>query len=75
MVDLPLIDAKSLTRAQRQGRECVSCGKRWPRPTVPAGRTDIGDVLYRCPECLVTLEPAVAEQSQLATHCDGDQRS
>ncbi|HEY2641276.1 MAG TPA: hypothetical protein VGI66_15510 [Streptosporangiaceae bacterium] len=75
MVDLPLIDTSSLSGAQRHGRECVSCGKRWPRPTVPVGQTDMGHVLYRCTECLVTLEPAVTEQSQLAIHRDCDRSS
>jgi hypothetical protein len=55
---LPLIDASDLTRAQRQGKECVSCFKRFPRPTVPVGRTGAGDILYRCPECEVVLEYA-----------------
>lgn len=57
MGDLPLIDATGLTRAQRAGRECVSCRKRLPRPTVPVGRIATGEVLYRCPECAVVLEP------------------
>ena len=55
---LPLIDATDLTRAQRQGKECLSCSKRFPRPTVPVGRTGAGDILYRCPECEVVLEHA-----------------
>ena len=58
MADLPLIDATGLTRAQRDGRACVSCRKRVPRPTVPIGRLASGEVLYRCPECAVVLEPA-----------------
>jgi hypothetical protein len=57
MADLPVIDASALTRAQRDGRACVSCRKRFPRPTVPVGRLVTGQVLYRCPECLVELEP------------------
>jgi predicted RNA-binding Zn-ribbon protein involved in translation (DUF1610 family) len=58
MGELPLIDATELTREQRDGSECVSCGKRLPRPTVPVGRVATGQVLYRCPECAVVLEPA-----------------
>jgi hypothetical protein len=58
MGDLPLIDATGLSRAQRLGRACVSCQKRFPRPTIPVGRTGAGDLLYRCPECVVVLEPA-----------------
>jgi len=58
MGEFPLIDATGLTRAQRDGRECVSCRKRFPRPTVPVGRVATGEVLYRCPECAVVLEPA-----------------
>jgi hypothetical protein len=58
MADLPLIDATGLTRAQRDGSACVSCQKRVPRPTIPIGRVATGEVLYRCPECAVVLEPA-----------------
>lgn len=57
MGDLPLIDPTGLTRAQRDGRACVSCRKRFPRPTVAVGRLAVGQVLYRCPECRVELEP------------------
>jgi hypothetical protein len=57
MSDLPLIDATGLTRAQRLGRACVSCHKRFPRPTVAVGLTGAGDLLLRCPECIVVLEP------------------
>jgi hypothetical protein len=56
MGELPLIDATGLTRAQRAGRECVSCRKRFPRPTVPIGKVASGDMLYRCPECTIVLE-------------------
>jgi len=58
MGDLPLIDATELTRAQLDGRACVSCRKRFPRPTIPVGTVATGEVLYRCPECEVVLEPA-----------------
>jgi len=58
VAELPLIDATGLTRAQRSGRGCVSCRKRFPRPTVAVGRVLTGGVLYRCPECAVVLEPA-----------------
>lgn len=58
MADLPLIDATGLTRAQRDGLACVSCRKRFPRPTVPIGQVASGEVLYRCPECAVVLESA-----------------
>ena len=58
VAELPLLDATGLTRAQRVGRACVSCRKRFPRPTVPVGRVARGEVLYRCPECAVVLEPA-----------------
>lgn len=64
MVNLPLIDAAGLTTAQRRGRECVACRKRWPRPSVAVGQTGSGDVLYRCADCLVTLEPAEPGQTR-----------
>lgn len=56
MRDLPLIDATGVTRAQRLGRECVACRKRFPRPSVPVGQLGTGEILYRCPECQVVLE-------------------
>jgi hypothetical protein len=65
MADLPVIDATSLTRAQRLGRACVSCQKRFPRPTVPVGRTGEGELLYRCPECVVVLEPIDPPSSRM----------
>jgi hypothetical protein len=55
--DLPLIDPAGLSAAQLSGHACLSCGKRWPRPVVPAGRTEDGEVLQRCEECVVMLEP------------------
>jgi hypothetical protein len=58
MGDIPLIDATELTEAQLDGRACVACRKRFPRPTIPVGRVATGAVLYRCPECAVVLEPA-----------------
>jgi hypothetical protein len=58
VAELPLIDATGLTRGQRAGRACVSCRKRFPRPAVPVGLLATGEVLYRCPECAVVLEPA-----------------
>ena len=58
MRGLPLIDSTGLTQAQRDGRECVSCRKRFPRPVVPVGRVATGEILYRCPECAIVLEPA-----------------
>jgi hypothetical protein len=71
MGDLPLIDAAGLTRAQRDGHACVSCRKRWPRPTIPVGRTGTGAVLYRCPDCLITLAPADPGLVRiLTTHSD-----
>lgn len=56
--ELPLIDATDLTSAQRAGRECVSCRKRFPRPTIPVGKVATGEVLYRCAECVVELVPS-----------------
>ena len=65
MGDLPLIDATGLTQAQREGRACVSCHKRFPKPTVPVGRLVTCEVLYRCPECLVELEPVGRGQASI----------
>ena len=56
--ELPLIDATTLTAAQRAGRACAVCGKRFPRPDVPAGRTGAGEILRRFPDCPVILKPA-----------------
>jgi hypothetical protein len=67
MGDLPLIDATGLTRAQRLGRACVSCHKRFPSPTVAVGQTGAGELLYRCPECIVVLEPVSPQSSRVDT--------
>jgi len=67
MSDLPLIEATGLTRAQRLGRACVSCRKRFPRPTVVVGLTGAGELLYRCPECIVILEPVDPRLSRVLT--------
>jgi hypothetical protein len=67
VADLPLIDATGLTRAQRLGRACVSCHKRFPKPTVAVGQTGAGDHLYRCAECLVVLEPVDSRSSRVLT--------
>lgn len=67
MGDLPLIDATGLTRAQRLGRACVSCHKRFPRPTVAVGLTGAGEHLYRCPECIVVLEPVSSDSPRVLT--------
>jgi hypothetical protein len=53
---LPLITADGLTRAQRNGKSCACCRKQFPRPSVRAGITPAGEVLMRCPECVVSLE-------------------
>lgn len=52
---LPLIISDGLTRAQRAGKSCASCRKHFPRPSVRAGITPAGEVLMRCPECVVAL--------------------
>jgi hypothetical protein len=62
--NLPLIDATGLTKAQRIGRSCVSCRKRFPRPTIAVGVTEAGEFLYRCPECIVILEPVDSASSK-----------
>ena len=77
MGDLPLIDATGLTHAQCLGRECVSCRKRFPRPSVPVGQLDTGEILYRCPECQVVLEVLDAPTRRIATipQSESDRRS
>jgi hypothetical protein len=74
--ELPLIDATGLTKAQRAGHGCVTCRKRFPRPTVPVGRVATGEVLYRCPECAVVLEPAGPGVARvLNTRSDADRHA
>ena len=75
MGDLPLIDATGLTRAQRLGHACVSCRKRFPRPTVTVGQTGAGELLYRCPECIVVLEPVSSPASRVHTVSPEPRRS
>jgi hypothetical protein len=53
---LPLVTTDGLTAAQRRGKSCASCRKRLPGPSVPAGITPAGELLMRCPECVVVLE-------------------
>jgi len=73
MAELLLIDATGLTKAQRAGRECASCCKRFPRPSVPIGRVATGETLYRCPECAVVLEPVASGLVRiLATGADSE---
>src|SRR6266545_3410844 len=52
---LPLVSAEGLTRRQRKGNSCASCRKRFPSPSVAAGVTPAGEVLMRCPECVVVF--------------------
>ena len=54
----PLLDAAGLTAAQRAGEACVSCHKKWPRPSVPAAHLADGRVLYRCDDCILLIQPA-----------------
>ena len=73
MAELLLIDATGLTKAQRAGRECASCRKRFPRPAVPIGRLATGETVYRCAECAVVLEPIASGQVRiLATRADSE---
>lgn len=48
--------ADGLSPAQRKGRSCASCGKRWPRPRKPVGRLLDGTVLLVCDDCTVVCE-------------------
>ncbi|MCD0447821.1 hypothetical protein LO762_01225 [Actinocorallia sp. API 0066] len=48
--------ADGLSRAQRRGSACASCGKRWPRPQRPVGRLQNGDVLLVCDDCAPEAE-------------------
>ncbi|WP_018657173.1 hypothetical protein [Actinomadura flavalba] len=43
-----LFDPAGLNRAQRAGRACVVCGKRWPAPQVRVGRVAGGEGVYAC---------------------------
>src|SRR6266542_4948985 len=52
-----MIDPVGLTAAQRSGRACVSCRKRWPRPSVLAGHLPDGAPLYVCDDCVALVEP------------------
>ena len=74
MADLPLIDTAGMTRSQRAGRGCVSCQKAFPRPTVPVGQLVTGEVIFRCRECLVTLEQVEPGAGRvLTTPCESEQ--
>ncbi|MBW8481113.1 hypothetical protein [Actinomadura parmotrematis] len=43
-----VFDTAGLSRAQRAGRACVVCGKRWPAPRLRVGRTADGAALFSC---------------------------
>ncbi|MQY02225.1 hypothetical protein [Actinomadura macrotermitis] len=43
-----LVDPSGLSAAQKAGRACVVCGKRWPSPQVRIGRAAKGGPLYAC---------------------------
>lgn len=54
-----VFDPEPLTAAQRSGRACVSCSKRWPRPRVRVGRLPDGSPVMACDDC----GPAILEAS------------
>ncbi|WP_344823371.1 hypothetical protein [Actinocorallia longicatena] len=56
--------ADGLNRAQRNGRACASCGKRWPRPAEPIGRLVTGQPLFVCDECVVAVEALITNDAQ-----------
>lgn len=55
---LPAIDPRTLTTAQRSGRACAVCGKRWPRPSTHVGTLPDGGPVLACGECDVVVEPS-----------------
>nr|WP_283139028.1 hypothetical protein [Rhizohabitans arisaemae] len=44
-------DPEGLSRAQRAGRACAVCRKRWPRPRVEVGFLPDGRPVYVCEDC------------------------
>ncbi|POM23909.1 hypothetical protein BTM25_25350 [Actinomadura rubteroloni] len=53
-------DPSGLTSAQRAGRACVVCGKRWPAPPVRVGRVAGGGAVYACTDDAPVIERARA---------------
>ncbi|WP_019630639.1 hypothetical protein [Actinomadura atramentaria] len=53
-----LFDPDGLTAAQRAGRACVVCGKRWPAPPVRVGRIPGGEAVYACADDAPAVEQA-----------------
>jgi hypothetical protein len=53
----PRIDPTGLTARQRKGQACVSCHKKWPRPSVLVGYLPTGQPLYVCDDCVAVIEP------------------
>jgi len=47
-----VFDPSGLDGAQRAGRACAGCGKRWPRPTVTIGWFPDGRPVRTCVECV-----------------------
>ena len=50
---VPVIDPRSLTRAQRAGRRCAvpNCGRLLAPPAYKVGRLPDGRPVLACPEC------------------------
>ena len=46
-----VFDPEPLTAAQRNGRACVACRKRWPRPRIRVGRLPDGRAVMACEDC------------------------
>jgi hypothetical protein len=49
--DGTVFDPEPLTAAQRSGRACVSCSKRWPRPRIRVGWLPDGSPVMACDDC------------------------
>ncbi|MEO3782535.1 hypothetical protein ABGB12_04330 [Actinocorallia sp. B10E7] len=55
-----------LDTAQRRGRACASCGKRWPRPRRPVGRLLNGTPIRVCDDCTVQAEAVEPSEGSAA---------
>jgi len=69
---LRTFDPAGLTAAQLAGYSCISCRKRWPRPSVLAGHLPGGRPLYICEECVALAEPVTnaAQPSSAGSRAD-----
>lgn len=61
---MPVIDPRSLTRAQLAGRRCAvpNCGRRLAPPAYEVGRLPDGRPVLACPECAPRVKYERAER-------------